>query len=325
MHPTSAPRQMIPGKILRFLDEHACVAVAGTRDRALVPHGHQVGGWQVGGDGATMTVSMLGRHAAHLLESLEDNGRLSVTVEEFPSHETYQFKGRYLRHRVVTPADLERSARLQVRFVRALRPMYASLPESRLHEFYGQPTLAVECAVEEIYLQTPGPGAGARLVPPEEALVARAPLHADTGASPRTVASVPSAPLPDAIRPALESGTPSIMVTCSAEGVPNTTIISQVYYVDRAHVALSFQFFSKTIRNVRENPRAFVAVPQMSQGATWALQLAFERSETEGPVFDAMEMQIEAIASATGMSGIFRLRAADIYRVLSVERVAHAD
>ena len=128
--------------------------------------------------------------------------------------------------------------------------------------------------------------------------------------------------LPDAIRPVLDNGIPAVMVTCSAEGIPNVTVISQVYYVDERHVALSFQFFNKTIRNVRENPRAYVRLSDIAGGAQWTLQLEFQHSETEGPIFEAMDMQIEAIASATGMSGIFKLRAADIYRVLSVEQLA---
>ena len=131
--------------------------------------------------------------------------------------------------------------------------------------------------------------------------------------------------LPDEIRSALNSGTPALMVTCSAGGVPNVTIISQVYYVDATHAALSFQFFSKTIKNVRENPRAWVGLTDYFDGADWVLDLEFQRSETEGPTFDAMDMQIEAIASATGMSGIFKLRAADIYKVISVEKFTYAD
>jgi hypothetical protein len=131
--------------------------------------------------------------------------------------------------------------------------------------------------------------------------------------------------LPAAIRPVLENGSPSVMVTCSADGVPNVTIISQVYYVDDSHVALSFQFFSKTIRNVRENPRVYVCLFDIPGHAQWELQLEFERSETQGSIFDVMEMQIEAIASATGMSGIFKLRAADIYRVLSAERLPYPE
>jgi uncharacterized protein len=129
--------------------------------------------------------------------------------------------------------------------------------------------------------------------------------------------------LPQEMRAALDSGTPALMVTCSADGTPNVTIISKVYYVDDTHVALSFQFFNKTIRNVRENPRAWAGVTDYVGQTDWALNLEFERSETEGPIFDAMDMQIEAIASATGMSGIFKLRAADIYRVLSVEKVPY--
>ena len=129
--------------------------------------------------------------------------------------------------------------------------------------------------------------------------------------------------LPPEIRPVLESGTPAVMVTCSGDGKPNTTVISQVYYVDETHTALSFQFFSKTIRNVRENPRAYVCVFDIRGRTHWVLQLEFQRSETDGPIFDAMDTQIEAIASMTGMSGIFKLRAADVYRVLSVERLQH--
>jgi hypothetical protein len=132
-----------------------------------------------------------------------------------------------------------------------------------------------------------------------------------------------TARLPQEMRAALDNGVPALMVTCSADGTPNVTIISQVYWIDETHVALSFQFFSKTIKNVRENPRAWAGVTDFIGKVDWVMNLEFERSETEGPIFDAMDMQIEAIASATGMSGIFKLRAADVYRVLSVERVPY--
>ena len=130
--------------------------------------------------------------------------------------------------------------------------------------------------------------------------------------------------IPDELRPVLDNGSPALMVTCSGAGVPNATVISSVYYVDREHAALSFQFFSKTIKNVRENPRAWVGLTDYAGGTDWVLELEFLRSETEGPTFDAMDMQIEAIASATGMSGVFKLRAADVYRVVSAEPFPHA-
>jgi uncharacterized protein len=126
--------------------------------------------------------------------------------------------------------------------------------------------------------------------------------------------------LPDEIKPAMEGVIPSHVVTCSLDGTPNTTVISQVYYVDADHVALSFQFFNKTIKNVRENPHAVAWVTNPESLETWDLELEYDHSETSGPVFDAMDMRIEAIASMTGMTGIFKLKAADIYRVKSAAK-----
>jgi hypothetical protein len=126
--------------------------------------------------------------------------------------------------------------------------------------------------------------------------------------------------LPDEIKPAMQGVIPSTLVTCSLAGVTNVTDVSQVWYVDETHVALSFQFFNKTHRNVRENPFAKVIVRDPKNFQEWYLELQYDHSEETGPLFEVMDVALEAIASLTGMSGIFKLRAADVYRVLSVRK-----
>ena len=115
-----------------------------------------------------MTVLVPDEVLHKLVESLQQNGELAVTVEESSSHETYQFKGHYLHHRGIQDADVEIVDRVRQRFVRSLRPMYPNLPEDVLKAFVSHPALAVEFEVLEIFLQTPGPGAGTRLIPPTE-------------------------------------------------------------------------------------------------------------------------------------------------------------
>lgn len=115
---------------------------------------------------------------------------------------------------------------------------------------------------------------------------------------------------------------PAMFYTCAKDGTPNAAYLSHIDYVDAKHVALSFQFFNKSRRNVAENPQALVQVidPDTQQG--WHLRLKYERSETTGAIFDRMALRIEAIASYTGLKGIFKLLAADIYEVTSVTPVA---
>jgi GAF domain-containing protein/pyridoxamine 5'-phosphate oxidase-like protein len=114
---------------------------------------------------------------------------------------------------------------------------------------------------------------------------------------------------------------PSTIVTSDAHGVPNATFLSQVYLVDDRHVALSCQFFNKTRRNLDENPLACVEVYDPLTIQAYRLRVRFLRSEKSGPLYDTIRLRIDAIASHTGMSGVFRLLAADVFEVTNVEQV----
>jgi adenylate cyclase len=114
---------------------------------------------------------------------------------------------------------------------------------------------------------------------------------------------------------------PSIVASSDATGMPNVTYVSQVYLIDDQHVALSCQFFNKTRRNLDENPNTTVEVYDPVTMQAYRLRLRFLRSEKSGSLFDTMAMRIHAIASHTGMEGVFRLVAADVFEVLRADRV----
>jgi adenylate cyclase len=112
-----------------------------------------------------------------------------------------------------------------------------------------------------------------------------------------------------------------MIATCAADGTPNVSYASQVHYVDRRHVALTFQFFNKTHENILVNPRATVFLTHPDTVAKYLLHLKFQRCEEAGPLFESMKARLAGIASHTGMAGVFRLRGSDVYEVLAIERV----
>ncbi|MCD6735064.1 MAG: GAF domain-containing protein [Burkholderiaceae bacterium] len=125
----------------------------------------------------------------------------------------------------------------------------------------------------------------------------------------------------DAIRDCLEGAAPGVIATCAADGTPNVSYLSQVQYVDRHHVALSFQFFNKTRANVLANPRARLMVVHPVAGTLYRLAVEYLRTESEGPLFESMRAKLASIASHTGMADVFRLLGADVYRVTGIEAV----
>jgi hypothetical protein len=123
------------------------------------------------------------------------------------------------------------------------------------------------------------------------------------------------------IMPALQGVIPTIVATSSLDHIPNVTYISQVYYVDENHVALSYQFFNKTIRNVQENPMLAAIVTSPIDYTLYKFLLRYVESQTSGEVFDNMSMQLDALAIVQKKEGIFKLKAAVIYEVVSIEQI----
>lgn len=114
---------------------------------------------------------------------------------------------------------------------------------------------------------------------------------------------------------------PAVLATSSAGGIPNVTYLSKVQLVDGQRVALSNQFLSKSTRNLVENPHACLLVVDPETHDEYRLDLTYERTERSGPVFDRLAADVAAIAAVSGMTDVFQLLGADIFRCVRVEGV----
>ena len=117
-------------------------------------------GWRLGAD---ETPPALVASSSPPCRIARRQGEFAITVEEFPSKIRISSRGdtEHLRFR----EDHDVVDRIRARFVKSM-PTHADAP-SRYEGFIMQPSMA-GFEVREVFLQTPGPGAGTRLVPPAE-------------------------------------------------------------------------------------------------------------------------------------------------------------
>ena len=94
-----------------------------------------------------------------------------------------------------------------------------------------------------------------------------------------------------------EGAIPAVVATAAADGMPNVTFLSRVRMVDDERIALSNQFFSKTTRNLAENPQASVLLTDPVSYRQYRLALAYERTERRGPVFELLHDDVAAVAA----------------------------
>lgn len=135
--------------------------IVGTRDADLTPECMRAVGARVHADRRHLTVFLPAATAARSMANLRDNAEIAVSFSEVPKHRTRQVKGRAVKLREATEAeraDIER-------YVEAFSAEIAlvGLPPAVARRVACFPAHAVEVEVSEVFDQTPGPGAGARL------------------------------------------------------------------------------------------------------------------------------------------------------------------
>ncbi len=280
-----------------FIQGGVSVIVA-TRNAELVADAVRGCGCRVSKDRRQRHGTPRSRPDGLVIADIESNGMIAVVFSQPSTHRTIQLKGTDARVVRISPGDRALAARHLAAWVADLcsvgyQPEFATHAPRRGSTCHGRGRVHADVRV------------------PADARPRRR----------RTAAGLIMAPTLHSIRPALEGAVPAVIATCARDGTPNVSYISEVHYVDPQHVALSFQFFSKTRQNVLENPRATVVVVHPETGAQYRLAVRYLRTEDSGPLFECMKAKLAGIASHSGMTGVFRLRGSDVYRVDAISEV----
>jgi hypothetical protein len=154
---------MIPDRVVEVLHGPAFLQV-GTRDEALRPAHLWAVGAIVHDDRQTVTVFVPAARAERALRDLAANGRIALGAA-LASHEAYQLKGTYLSSRPTEARDRARQEAYRAALLASA--LEAGYPEAIARPlalgFAHTPGVAITFRGDEVFDQTPGPGAGRRL------------------------------------------------------------------------------------------------------------------------------------------------------------------
>lgn len=134
--------------------------LVGTRDAALRPQVDRAVGAFVGPDRESVTVYLNKTLATKAVANLQDNGQVALTVSRPYDHRSLQVKGQLVSLRDGAEEDRIKQERWLAGFVEHL--YIVGLPRSVIRQLKIFPSVALTMRIDDIFVQTPGPGAGRR-------------------------------------------------------------------------------------------------------------------------------------------------------------------
>jgi predicted pyridoxine 5'-phosphate oxidase superfamily flavin-nucleotide-binding protein len=143
--------------------ESPCSLIVGTVDDDGLPEATRGWGVEVAAGGREVRL-LLAENAAVTLANLATNGRIALTATHFVSLDSVQLKGHAVAVGPRTSADRIRFDAYCAGCVQVISEI-DRVPAELVRRIVVADVVACVFAVEEVYDQTPGPAAGARLAP----------------------------------------------------------------------------------------------------------------------------------------------------------------
>lgn len=144
------------------LIESPCSLIVASVDADGLPDA--VRGWGVHVLGPDRVRVLLAANAERTLANLADGGRIALTAAHFITLVSWQLKGRAISIEASSPADRIRFDAYCARCIQILHESEGS-PEAVIARLIPAGVVACELLVEQVFDQTPGPGAGACVAP----------------------------------------------------------------------------------------------------------------------------------------------------------------
>jgi hypothetical protein len=151
---------VIDAELKSFLEVDRVVSVGTTSDD-LVPSGVRAWGPTVNEDGASIQLFLDRPSAAAAIANLRDNGRIAVCFTHVHTLRSVQLKGRCVEIGDPQAEDWSVIERHRMGFAEAADEI--GYPKHVVRNMWSAQVVRVRFMVEEIFDQTPGPGAGGKL------------------------------------------------------------------------------------------------------------------------------------------------------------------
>ena len=148
---------MIPPQMIDLLETGVSVVV-GTRDASLTPECTRAWGLHVKEDRKSITIFLTEAISGKTIQNLRENEQIAISCTRPTDHMACQLKGRARTIRPASQRDRESKEHWQRAFMAEL--LAIGVPASLCEAWITEPALAIDVDVSDVFLQTPGPGAG---------------------------------------------------------------------------------------------------------------------------------------------------------------------